>query len=88
MTQPHPELILTGARIYTVDPSRPWAEAIAVDAGRITAIGSRDEIAALVSSPIEFTGAARAQVSAVASRVAGLAAAYPEAAAYSPGAIL
>ncbi len=49
---------------------------------------SRDEIAALVSSPIEFTGAARAQVSAVASRVAGLAAAYPEAAAYSPGAIL
>ena len=53
MTQPHPELILTGARIYTVDPSRPWAEAIAVDAGRITAIGSRDEIAALAGPRTE-----------------------------------
>lgn len=53
MTQPHPELILTGARIYTVDPARPWAEAVAVSAGRITAIGSRGEIGALAGPRTE-----------------------------------
>ncbi|MBC9937205.1 MULTISPECIES: amidohydrolase [unclassified Leucobacter] len=53
MTQPHPELILTGARIYTVNPARPWAEAVAVSAGRITAIGSRGEIGALAGPRTE-----------------------------------
>jgi adenylosuccinate lyase len=49
---------------------------------------SRDEIAALVKSPMEFTGAARAQVAGVSSRVSEITAQYPRAAAYSPGAIL
>ncbi len=49
---------------------------------------SRDEIAALVKSPMEFTGAARAQVAGVSERVSEITAAYPQAAAYSPGAIL
>ena len=49
---------------------------------------SRDEIAALVKSPMEFTGAARAQVAGVSERVADIVAAHPSAAAYSPGAIL
>ncbi len=46
------------------------------------------DIAALVSDPIEFTGAARSQTQAVVRRVEALVARHPEAAAYSPGAIL
>jgi predicted amidohydrolase YtcJ len=34
------DLIVTGARIYTVDPSRPTAEAIAVRDGRVLFVGS------------------------------------------------
>jgi adenylosuccinate lyase len=49
---------------------------------------SHDEIAALVKSPMEFTGAARAQVAGVSKRVAEIVATYPDAAAYSPGSIL
>jgi len=48
----------------------------------------RAAIAALVSDPIEFTGAARSQTRAVVRRVEELAAQHPEAAAYAPGAIL
>lgn len=42
-----PDLIITDARIYTVNPSTPWAEAIAVTDGRITAVGSTSEVIAL-----------------------------------------
>jgi adenylosuccinate lyase len=49
---------------------------------------TRDQIAALVADPIEFTGAAVAQVRAVVRRIEEVVAADPEAAAYSPGAIL
>ncbi len=38
--QPQADLIITGARIYTVDDSRPMAEAMAVRDGRIAFIGS------------------------------------------------
>jgi adenylosuccinate lyase len=48
----------------------------------------RAAIAALVSDPIEFTGAARSQTQAVVRRVEALVARHPEAAVYSPGAIL
>jgi adenylosuccinate lyase len=54
-----------------------------------TALGlSRDELDGLVAEPIEFTGAARAQVAEVVRRVEELAARHPEAAAYSPVEIL
>ncbi len=49
---------------------------------------TRDQIDALVADPIEFTGAAVAQVQAVVRAVEELAAAHPDAAAYMPGAIL
>lgn len=49
---------------------------------------SREEIGALVNSPLEFTGAARSQVAGVAQKVAVITAIYPDAAAYTPGAIL
>ena len=49
---------------------------------------TRDELGALVVSPLELAGTAQAQVSRVAARVAEIVAADPEAAAYRPGAVL
>jgi adenylosuccinate lyase len=49
---------------------------------------SHDALTRLVSEPIEMTGAASAQVAAVAARVQALADAHPEAATYTPGAVL
>ena len=46
------------------------------------------EIEALVSEPLEFTGAARAQVQSVVARVEGVVSADPVGAKYAPGAIL
>lgn len=40
------DLILTGAAVYTLNPERPWAEALAIGGGRILAVGSAAEIAA------------------------------------------
>jgi adenylosuccinate lyase len=48
----------------------------------------RAALAALVADPVEFTGAARSQTRAVCRRVEAVVAAHPEAAAYTPGAIL
>ncbi len=48
----------------------------------------RAALDALVAEPIEFTGAARAQVARVVGRVEVIAAQHPEAATYTPGAIL
>ena len=49
---------------------------------------TRADLAALVADPIEFTGAARSQVAAVAAAVAAVTAEHPEAAAYTPEPIL
>ncbi|HEX8780524.1 MAG TPA: adenylosuccinate lyase, partial [Nocardioides sp.] len=49
---------------------------------------SREQIDALVAEPIEFTGAAVAQVQAVVRAVEALCARHPDAAAYAPGEIL
>ncbi len=49
---------------------------------------TRDDLDALVASPLEFTGAARAQVDQLVQRVNDLAAKHPQAASYSPGEIL
>jgi adenylosuccinate lyase len=49
---------------------------------------SRAEIDALVADPAQFTGAASAQVRAVADRIAGVVARHPRAAAYVPAPIL
>lgn len=42
-----PDLILHNARIYTVDPSRPTAEAIAIRGDRIARVGVNTEVLAL-----------------------------------------
>ncbi|MCW5846349.1 MAG: amidohydrolase [Anaerolineae bacterium] len=41
------ELILTNARIYTLDPAQPWAEAVACGDGRVLAVGSGDDVLSL-----------------------------------------
>jgi hypothetical protein len=40
------DIILHNAKIYTVDPARPWAEALAIERQRIMAVGSNDEVLA------------------------------------------
>ena len=48
MSQPaNVDLIITNARIYTVNPRQPWAEAIAIGGGKIVAVGDRKPIEAL-----------------------------------------
>ncbi len=49
---------------------------------------TREQLDALIAEPLEFTGAARDQISRVAERVQVIADAHPAAAAYSPGTIL
>lgn len=46
MTAPA-DLILTGGRVYTVDAARSWAQAVAVRAGRIAAVGPDAAVRAL-----------------------------------------
>ncbi len=45
--------ILTGGRIYTMNPAQPWAEAVAVRDGRIVAVGAVDAVQALQSERTE-----------------------------------
>jgi hypothetical protein len=38
------DLILSNARVYTVETAQPWAEAVAIDNGKIVAVGSAQDI--------------------------------------------
>jgi len=40
------DLLLVNGRVYTLDPARPWAEAVAIDGDRIAAVGTTAEISA------------------------------------------
>lgn len=44
------DLILTNARVYTVDPQQPWAEAVACRDGRILAVGAAADLRALTTA--------------------------------------
>jgi predicted amidohydrolase YtcJ len=41
------DLLIVGAPVWTGDPARPWADAVAVRAGRVAAAGPEPEVAAL-----------------------------------------
>jgi predicted amidohydrolase YtcJ len=41
------DLLIVGAPVYTADPARPWADAVAVRAGRVAAVGPEREVGAL-----------------------------------------
>src|SRR5450432_4686407 len=43
-----PDLVVFNAKVYTVDPRAPKAEAFAVKAGRFAAVGSTAEMKALI----------------------------------------
>ena len=48
-----PDLVVFNAKVYTVDPSAPRAEAFAVKAGRFTAVGSTNDIKGLIGKGTE-----------------------------------
>ena len=39
---PEAELLIVGAPVWTGDPARPWADAVAVRGGRVAAAGPGD----------------------------------------------
>jgi predicted amidohydrolase YtcJ len=45
-----PDLILTGAPVYTMDAVRSWQEAVAISDGAISAVGTRDEVCGLAGT--------------------------------------
>ena len=54
------DLVLRGGAVYTMDAARSWAQALAVDAGRIAAVGSDQAIAAWIGPEtrvVELSGA-------------------------------
>lgn len=42
-----PTVVLLGGKVFTADPARPWAEAVAVRGARVVAVGTTAEIARL-----------------------------------------
>lgn len=44
------DLVIRDARVYTLNPAQPWAEAVAVRDGIIVAVGSADDMAALTGA--------------------------------------
>jgi predicted amidohydrolase YtcJ len=55
---PAPDIIVWNARVYTMDPALPRAEAFAVKNGRFFAIGRNDDVRHLASSRTEVIDAA------------------------------
>ena len=52
-TNGHADLIFRNGAVYTVDAARSWAQAVAVRAGRIVAVGTDDEIRAMADPATE-----------------------------------
>jgi predicted amidohydrolase YtcJ len=42
-------LVLVNGKVFTADPAKPWAEAIAITGNRISAVGTNDEVRAKVT---------------------------------------
>ncbi len=51
---PGPDVIVSNARVYTMDPALPRAEAIAVKNGRFVAVGSNDDVKNLKTAATEM----------------------------------
>jgi predicted amidohydrolase YtcJ len=52
-----PDLVVFNARVYTVDPTAPRAEAFTVKAGRFVAVGSTQDVRALAGSGTQLLDA-------------------------------
>lgn len=53
-----PELVIINARIHTVNPAMPTAEAVAISAGKFTAVGTTRDIQALAGAGTRVLDAA------------------------------
>lgn len=56
------DLVVHNAKVYTVDPARPTAQAFAVRGGRFVALGTNDEIRSLVGPGVQTYDAQRMTV--------------------------
>ncbi|TDC93491.1 amidohydrolase [Saccharopolyspora aridisoli] len=56
------DLVVTGGRIWTQDPGRPWAEALAVRDGKIVAVGSAAEAEAFTGPDTQVHDAGGAMI--------------------------
>ncbi len=48
------DLAIISARVFTADPGRPWAEAVAVGGDRILAVGSNADVQSLIGADTEL----------------------------------
>ncbi len=55
-SETHYDLIITNAKIYTVNADQEWAEAIAITDGKIVAIGTQDSIGRKANNVIDAKG--------------------------------
>jgi predicted amidohydrolase YtcJ len=57
VSETHPDgaadVVFTGGGVYTVDPARTWARAVAVKGGRIVAVGTDESVADLIGPKTE-----------------------------------
>ena len=44
------ELVFRGGGVYTVNPEQPWAESVAIDAGRIIAVGTDEQVGSRIGA--------------------------------------
>ncbi|MBI2683172.1 MAG: amidohydrolase [Acidobacteriales bacterium] len=54
-----PDMIITHARVYTVNPAQPWAEAVAIRDGKFIAVGSTQDIEKLRAPKTRILNAQR-----------------------------
>ena len=54
------DTVYTNGKIYTVNESQPWAEAVAIKDGKFIAVGSADDVAAVIGVGTEVVDLAGA----------------------------
>jgi predicted amidohydrolase YtcJ len=59
---PPAERVFVNGKVYTVDPERSWAEAVAISAGRIVQVGSNEEVQRYVDDSTVVTDLAGAMM--------------------------
>lgn len=59
---PYADVVVHGGMVYTLDAGQPWAQSVAVREGKIAAVGSDADVAALVGPDTRLIDAAGAMV--------------------------
>src|ERR1700710_1452485 len=54
--RPIADLILTNGRVYTLDPARPWASAVAIRGGRYIAIDDVEAVRGAATKMVDLKG--------------------------------